>query len=179
MPAKTYLQQVAGRLKQMPFTTVSTGAANGGDGVGLGDDGKLHQSLLPDGYAPATWTGVASEAIAAGRLVNIYPDTVGGQPVTRARLADASAAGKRAWGYAQQGASAGSPVTVWFGGANSAVSGLTPGGDVFLSATTPGGVTSTAPSGASQVVQRVGVAGSATAFMFSAGLEIELAPAAA
>ncbi|GLY32127.1 hypothetical protein [Kineosporia sp. NBRC 101731] len=179
MPAKTYLQQVGGRLKQIAATVVSTGSANGGDIVGLGDDGKLHQSLLPDGFAPATWTGIASETIAAGRLVNIWSDTSGGTPVAKARLADASAAGKRAWGYTQQGAASGGTVTVWFGGANSSVSGLTAGADVFLSASTPGGVTSTAPTGASQVVQRVGVAGSATAFMFAAGLEIELAPAAA
>lgn len=177
MPAKTYLQQVAGRLKQIAATVVSTGSPNGGDIVALDDTGKLDMSLMPSGYAPATWTGTASETIAAGKLVNIWTDTSSGSAVAKARLADASSAGKRASGYAQQGASSGGTITVYFGGANAAVSGLTPGADVFLSASTPGGVTSTAPTAASQVVQRVGVAASATAFMFSGGIDIELAAA--
>lgn len=169
MAAKTYLQQVAGRLKQIAATVVSTGAANGGDIVALTDAGVLDISLLPAGFAPATWTGIASETIGSGKLVNIFSNS----GVANARLADASAVGKRAMGYVPVGVASGASVTVWFAGPNSAASGLTPGADVFLS-TTPGGATSTAPSGSGQIVQRVGIAATATAFMFAPSIETEL-----
>lgn len=169
MAAKTYLQQLGGRLKQIAATAVSTGAPNGGDIVALTDAGVLDISLLPSGFAPATWTGVASEAIGSGKLVNIWSDS----GVAKARLADASAVGKRAMGYVPTGVASGATVTVWFAGANSSVSGLTPGTDVFL-ATTPGGVTSTAPSGSGQIVQRVGIAATTSAFMFAPSIETEL-----
>lgn len=168
MALNPYLIQLGGRLKQKLPTIVSTGAPNAGEIPGLNDAGQLDISLLPAGFAPATWSGVAFEAIGSGKLVNIFWDS----GVAKARLADASAVGKRAIGYVPVGVAAGATVTVWFAGANAAVTGLT-GPDVFLS-TTPGGVTSTAPSGSGQVVQRVGTAASATAFMFSPSIETEL-----
>jgi hypothetical protein len=169
MAAKTYLQQFGGRLKQIAATVISTGAANAGDIVALTDAGVLDISLMPTGIGPNTWSGPATEAIGSGKVVNIYWSS----GVASARLADASSAGKRAVGYAPTGVASGATVTVYFGGANSQVSGLT-GPDVFLSASTPGGVTSTIPTGAGQVVQRLGVAASATSFMFRPEVDIEL-----
>lgn len=170
MPAKSYLQQNLGRLRQVAATVVSTGAANGGDIVALTDAGTLDQSLMPAGIGPTTITLPASEAIGAGKLVNIYAS--GG--VATARLADASVPGKGANGYAPAGVASGANVTIYTGGSNAQAAGLTAGGDVFLSASSPGGVTPTAPSGSGQVVQRVGTATSATAFSFTRGLEVEL-----
>lgn len=168
MPAKTYLQQLNGRLKQIGATVISSGAGNGGDLVALTDAGVLDISLMPSGIGPTTWTGPTTEAIGAGKLVNVYWN--GG--VASARLADASTAGKRAVGFATAAAASGATITINFAGQNAAVSGLS-GPDVFLS-TTQGGVTSTAPSGSGQVVQRVGVAASAAAFMFRPETDIEL-----
>lgn len=171
MPVKPYVQQVAGRLKQMLPTAVSTGAANGGDIVALTDAGVLDISMMPAGIGPTTVTIPATEAIGAGKLVNFYWNS----GVMSARLADASTAGKRANGYAIAAASSGANVTVYRSGVNSQVSGLS-GVDVYL-ATTPGGVTSTAPTGAGQLVQLVGSALSATSLVFSQGIDVENAPA--
>ncbi|MFN0027720.1 MAG: hypothetical protein ACKV2O_11175, partial [Acidimicrobiales bacterium] len=62
--------------------------------------------------------------------------------------------------------------TVYFEGSDTGVTGLTPGVQ-FLS-TTPGLATATAPSGAGQVVQRVGFATSATALNFQSNDPIVL-----
>jgi len=55
----------------------------------------------------------------------------------------------------------GNTGTVYFEGTNNQVTGQTVG-RVFLSATTPGKTTSTAPTAAGHIVQRLGVAYSAT-----------------
>jgi len=57
---------------------------------------------------------------------------------------------------------------------NTQLSGATPG-NVFLSASVPGGFTSTAPSTAGHVVQRLGVATSATTVNFEPSQPIVLA----
>ena len=67
----------------------------------------------------------------------------------------------------------GASATVYFNGTNTAVTGATPG-NVFL-ATTAGSFTSTAPSGAGNVVQYIGCAVSATAINFVRGIPVTLA----
>ena len=115
-----------------------------------------------------TGTVTTSEALAAGDLVNIWNSSG-----AKARKADATTAGKEAHGFVLAAFGSGVPATVYFEGTNTAVTGLTPGPQ-FLN-TTAGAASSTAPSGSGNVVQRVGVAVSATAFNFQLNSPIVLA----
>ena len=139
--------------------TTSAGAEDSGKIPALGATGKLDTSFMPTGIAADTAVVAASEALAAGDLVNIY-DATG----AKCRKADASTAGKEAHGFVLAAVESAANATVYFEGTNNQVTGLTPGRQ-FLS-TTPGGCTATAPSGSAQVVQRVGFATSATSMNF-------------
>ena len=76
------------------------------------------------------------------------------------------ATGKAANGYIANSVTSGNPATVYFSGLVTGQSGLTPG-PVFLSPSSPGGVTQTPPaSGSGDYVQQVGMAVSATAYLF-------------
>lgn len=111
---------------------------------------------------------VSSEALAAGDMVNVWNDA----GTTKVRLASALAKGKDASGWVGQAVVLGATATVNFGAVNSAASALTPG-PLWLS-TTPGKAQSVAPSGAGQVIQRVGFAFSSTEFMFQPQIPITL-----
>ena len=106
----------------------------------------------------------ASENLAAGDLVNIWDDS--GTP--KARLADASAE-KQADGFVLVDVDSGDPAMVFSQGMNDELSGLTGGVEQYLSATTPGAVTATAPTASGHLVQRVGKAYSATVLDFKKG----------
>jgi hypothetical protein len=93
--------------------------------------------------------------------------------VAKVRKADATTAGKFAHGYVLAAVNNGDPATVYFEGTNTQVSGAVPG-QTFLS-TTAGGFTATAPSAAGNVVQRLGVAVSATEINFERSQPIVLA----
>lgn len=124
--------------------------------------------MMPTGVAADVALVTASEALSAGDLVNIWNSTG-----AKVRKADASTAGKEAHGFVIAGVAGAGVATVYFEGSNGMVTGQTPG-VVYLS-TTPGLTTSTAPSVAGQVVQRVGFATSATAVNFQAQEPIVLA----
>lgn len=111
---------------------------------------------------------VASEAVSAGQYVNIFND--GG--IAKVRLAAATAPSLQAHGYAKTSGAAGDTIQVSFDGLNTNALGQTPG-LVFLS-TTPGMGTDTPPAAAGQIVQRIGVAVSATEMSFNLGLPITL-----
>lgn len=132
--------------------------------------GRIDVSVLPTGVGPDTAVIVASEALAAGDLVNIWNN--GG--TANVRKADGSTSGKEAQGYVLAAVSAEANATVYFEGSNAQVTGLTPGRQ-YLSATTPGKSTAVAPSGAGQVVQVVGFATRATSLNFQSELPITLA----
>lgn len=119
---------------------------------------------MPTGIGADVAVVDASENIAAGDFVNIWND--GG--AAKVRKADASAAGKEAHGFVLAAVTSGNPATVYFEGTNDQVTGQT-AGPVYLSATVPGAATSTPPSTAGQVVQRIGVATSATSINVECG----------
>lgn len=150
-------------------TQTSAGAADAAKVVALDSTGRIDNSMMPAGIGADTAIIVASEALSAGDFVNIW-DSTG----AKVRKADASTAGKEAHGFVLAAVSNGGNATVYFEGPNTQVTGLTPG-NVFLSASTPGLATNTAPSGTGQVVQRLGVATSATAINFEAAQPIVLA----
>lgn len=161
MAADKYLYNNAGVLTEKSATQSSAGAGDAGKIPALDETGRLASSMMPVGIGADTAAIVASENLAAGDFVNIYNDA----GTAKARKADASTAGKYAHGFVLDAVTSGNPATVYFEGPNTQVSGATPG-EVFLSSTTPGGFTSTAPTGAGKVVQKVGVAVAATNINF-------------
>ncbi len=137
--------------------------------VKLGGDGKLDSSVLPTGIGADTAIIVASEALSAGDLVNIWNNS----GTANVRKADATTAGKEAHGFVLSAVTSGNNATVYFEGTNTQFTGLTPGRQ-YLS-TTAGKSSATAPSGSGQVVQIVGFAISATAMNFNSEVPIILA----
>ncbi|MGD9687235.1 MAG: hypothetical protein AB7U43_09725 [Desulfobacter sp.] len=148
--------------------TSSAGAGDSGKLPALDGAGRLDASFMPTGIGADVGTIEASEALAAGDFVNIY-DATG----AKCRKADATVAGKEAHGFVLAAVDSGNNATVYFEGTNTQVSGQTPG-RVFL-ATTAGQATATAPSGSGNVVQRIGIAISATAVNFQYQIPIVLA----
>jgi len=137
----------------------SAGAGDAGKVVQLDGAGKIDSTMMPTGIGADTASITTSEALAAGDFVNLHNSTG-----AKVRKADATTAGKEAHGFVIAGAAAAAQATVYFEGTNTAVTGQTPG-NVFLS-TTAGLATGTAPQAAGNVVQRLGLAISATAINF-------------
>lgn len=149
-------------------TVTSAGAGDAAKIAQLDGSGRLDTSVMPVGIGADTTTITTSEALAAGDFVNIHNSSG-----AKVRKADATAAGKEAHGFVLSSASSGASATVYFEGTNTAVTGQTPG-PVFL-LTTAGTAGSTPPSSAGNVVQKLGVATSATAINFERGEQIVLA----
>ncbi|MEZ2293930.1 hypothetical protein [Variovorax sp. RCC_210] len=150
-------------------TTTSAGAGSAGKVAALDGSGRLDSTMLPVGIGADTATILASEALSAGNLVNIYNNA----GTANVRKADATTQGKEAHGFVLGAVASGANATVYFEGTNTAMTGLTPGPQ-FLN-TTAGGATSAAPSASGNVVQRLGIAVSATALNFEASDPIVLA----
>jgi hypothetical protein len=159
MAAHKFLKNNAGVITEEAAITTSAGASDDGKIPALDAAGKLDTSFMPTGIGADTAVVAASEALAAGDLVNIY-DASG----AKCRKADASTAGKEAHGFVLASVLNEGNATIYFEGGNTQVTGLTPGKQ-YLS-TTPGLAAATAPSGSGQVVQRVGIAASATLLNF-------------
>lgn len=140
--------------------TTSAGAGDSGKLPALDGSGRLDTSFMPVGIGADTAAIATSETLAAGDLVNIWNN--GG--TANVRKADATTSGKEAMGFVLSAFTHPTTATVYFEGSNTAVSGRTPGVQ-FLS-TTAGSTTTTAPSSSGNVVQRVGVATSATNINF-------------
>ena len=143
-------------------TDASAGAGNAGELVALDSNGRIDSSMMPVGIGADTKLIQASENLAAGDFVNIH-DVTGS---ARVRKADASvaAAAEMADGFVLNNVTSGNNATVYFEGANTAVTGLTAGVTYALSHTTPGGVValSAASTTAGHLLQILGVATSAT-----------------
>lgn len=170
MPGQTFLRNVAGTLTEVRGVQTSAGAGDADKIPALDATGRIDSSMMPVGIGAETKTVLASENLAAGDWVNLY-DNAGAINV---RKADATAAGKPADGFVLAAVTSGNNATVYTDGVNTQVSGQTAGADVFL-ATTAGAGTHTAPSGASNVVQRIGKALSATEVVYERDRPITLA----
>lgn len=138
--------------------------------VKMDGTGRIASGILPIGIGADTVDIVASEALAAGDLVNIYNNA----SVANCRKADGSTTAKEAHGFVLAAVISTGTATVYFEGTNTQATGLTPGRQ-YLSATTAGKSSITAPSTAGQTVQIVGFATSATAFNFQSGTNVTLA----
>lgn len=145
-------------------------ATTGADVVVLtGPDGRLDPTLMPTGVGADTASIVASEALSAGTIVNIF-DSGGG--VSRVRRADAGA-GRPADGFVLETYAQDEPARVYFEGFNTQLADLVPG-RAFLSLT-PGGATSTAVTGAGNILQVLGVAYAPTILYFKPERPVYLA----
>lgn len=112
-------------------------------------------------------TAQASADIAAGDLVNLY--TVTG--ALRVQKADGGGTTKPANGYVLAAITSGNSGAVYAYGVMTGLTGLTPGGDCWLSQATAGAVTQTAPNEATtgKIIQLVGKAISASTMLFQPG----------
>jgi len=169
MAAKKFIRLVGGVLTEIFGVQTSAGAANAGDLVSLDDSGRIDGSMMPVGIGADTSNVVASEALAAGDFVNVWNDA----GAFKVRKADATTAGKEAHGFVLAAVASAGTATVYFEGTNTQVSGQTPG-IVYLQ-TTAGQGGATVPSASGNVVQRLGVAVSATAVSFEAQPPVTLA----
>ena len=139
------------------YTTLTGGnAALSGYVPQLGAAGTLDASLIDPSALPQALTLPASQAIPAGRQVNIFSNS-GTESV---RLADATL-GYRADGFVTAAVASGaSAKVVALGGQNSALSGLTADTDYYLGASGQPVATQNATAG--QLDQYLGKAISAT-----------------
>lgn len=154
--AQKPIQLVNGKLTQVEATVISAGAGDAGEIVALDASGKIDPSVLPVGVGPDVKAILASEAIGAGKYVNIY-DNLG---VANIRLADNSNS-RPAHGFVKDAVANAAIGTVYFEGANDDLTGLTSGLRYYLG--TAGGVTATPPAfPAATIHQLVGSAISAT-----------------
>lgn len=138
-------------------TQTSAGAGDAAKVVQLDSSGRIDNTMMPVGIGADTKSLTASETIAAGAWVNVWNDS----GTAKVRNADASN-GRRAHAFSILGAASAASCVIYFEGANTAVSGKTPGATQFLSGTTPGASTETAPSTSGHKIQTLGVATGAT-----------------
>jgi len=151
--------------------TTSAGAADADKLPALDAAGKLDNSFMPVGIAADTASILvaAGNSLSAGDFVNIFDNTG-----PECQLADASDISTQAHGFVIAAYSAAQTAVIYFEGSNDFVTGLT-AGNVFLDAVTAGGVTGAAPSGTAEIVQRLGVATSATSMNVELGQPVVLA----
>lgn len=139
------------------------------DGVGTFPAGVTLPSATGGGGGGTTVTITAGADLPAGSLVNLYNDA----GVGKARLADGSTTGKQADGFVAATILTGATGNLSQTGQITGLSGLTVG-SVWLSDTTPGGFTSTAPTTAGHTMQEVGFATSSTSVIYSRGEPVVL-----
>jgi hypothetical protein len=155
------LHLVNGLPTEVPAVATSAGAGDAGKLPELDSTGRIDTSMMPVGIGADTKLIEASENLDAGDYVNIHNNA----GTANVRKADASAgAAEQAHGFVLNNVTSGNDATVYFEGANTQLSSLTPGTTYVLSHTTPGGVVALASASttAGHIVQILGVATEAT-----------------
>lgn len=170
MAAGKYLKQVAGQITEVQANDSSAGASDAGKMVALDASGKLAESMMPPGISAEVKVLVASEALAARSLVNIWSDS----GTEKARKADASN-GRRANGFVLAAVDLGANATVYLEGTITGLTSKTPGAPQFLSADSAGAMVETPDATSGEISQEVGVAVSATEVSFEPQQPITLA----
>ena len=160
MPEKFLQHDAAGGFREL-IAASAGGVGNANKIPELDVTGRFPTSMMPTGIGAETSDLPAFGALAAGDFVNVFND--GG--TMKVRKADASSGVAPANGFVLAAYVALDTATVYWGGINGSVSGLTPGLQ-FLS-TTPGAGTATAPSATGNIVQRLGLAVDATTILFA------------
>lgn len=158
MAAQKPLQLVSNRPTEVEANQASAGSGDAGKLVALRDsDGKIDESMFPPGFGADTRVIDCSEDLDAGDYINVHDSS--GEKVRKADASTANA-GKMAHGFVLNNYTSGTPCTVYFEGANTALTGLTPGLTYVLSNVTPGGVLAlaSAPTTSGHILQTLGVA---------------------
>lgn len=158
MAGEKFLKESNGKIQEA-VATQTGGSGNENKIPSLDAAGLLDPTMLPTGVGPDTASIVASENLSAGDFVNIWDD--GGTAKVRKAIADGT--DKTADGFVLASVTSPASALVYFEGRNTARSGLSIGTVLYLSDSTAGSVTVTAPSGTGQEIQRLGKAYSATA----------------
>lgn len=136
-------------------STTSSGTSSSGEFIATNSSGKIDISFLPPGIGEDAIIAIAGESLSSGDMV--YIDNLG-----KVFKADATTIAKQARGYVTESFASGVNAKVFFDDSNSFLTGLTPGATYFLSASTPGKVTTTPPTTSGTIIQEVGFASSAT-----------------
>ncbi len=159
MAAQGFLDRVLGKTKRIIASVTGTA-----DAIPAGDaTGRLDISWMPVGVGAEVIICASFEDLTAGNFINLFLS--GG--VIKARKADATTAGKPAHGFVLANVTAPANATVYgLSNTNTALSGLTIGTDYYLS-TTPGATTATAPTGAGNLSQYLGIASLTTEIVFT------------
>ena len=165
--ADKFLKQNNGVLEELSPITVSAGATDAGKIPALNAAGQFDPSFIEG--SDVSRSMMAFEALAAGDFINLYNDA----GTIKLRKTDAN--GKPADGFVLTAIGAGASGVAKFEGVNSQLAGLTPGTTYYLSNVTPGGVTNTPPTTAGHLVQKLGIALSATEILFEPHPPIKLA----
>jgi len=168
--ADKYIKNNSGQLAEVEATVTSSGAGNAGDIVALDGSGKLDTTVLPSGIGATTKLAATTENLSAGDLVNLYNDS----GTIKARKADASN-GRRAHGFVLSAVTSPNNATVYLDGTITGLTSLTPGAAYYLSGSTAGAATATAPTTSGYISQEIGVALSATEINFEEQQPITLA----
>ena len=162
MAGEKFLQLNNGVPTGKEAIQISSGAADAGKIPALDAAGKFDASMMPVGVAAEADSATASEALSAGDFVNPYASSG-----LKARKADASAVGKAATHFCLAAVANAATGTFYrISQLNNQRTGMTPGATQYLSTSTPGGTQETVPSVTGQVVQRLGIARSATELIF-------------
>jgi hypothetical protein len=160
MAIKKFLKIGSTGITEEGAVATSAGAGDVDKIPQLDANGKLDITFMPTGVGGDTQTLTAGEALSAGNLV--YVNASG-----NVLKADASSEAKEAVAFVTSAISNAATGTVYFGsGIITGLTGLTAGSRYFLSGTTPGAVTTTAPTGTGKIVQQVGRAISTTVLYF-------------
>lgn len=159
MPDKFLQHDAAGGFREVEATAVG-GAGQANKIPALDLSGRLDTTMMPTGIGAETSAIEAFGALAAGDFVNVFND--GG--IAKVRKADASTGVAPANGFVLAAYLTGETATVYWGGLNNQVSGLTPG--MHYLSTTPGASNHVAPSASGNIVQRLGFAVSSTVINF-------------
>ena len=168
MSTNKFLTVVSGVTRLVQAIASSAGAGDADKVVATGSDGKIDVTLMPTGIGPNVALIEASENLAAGDFVNIH-DSTG----AKVRKADASN-GRSAHGFVLSSVTSGQDATVYRSGSNTALTSLTPGASYYLSTSSAGLPTATAPTASGTIVQQLGVAESTTAIIFEYDAPISL-----
>ncbi len=135
--AQRFMTLASGLRKLVEALVTSAGAADAGKIIATNAEGKLDTSLLPAGIGANVQLVNASEALGAGKFVNLW--NAGG--TLKARLADNSNA-RQAHGFVKAAVSIGNPVEVYpLDVSNTNMTALVVGSRYYLD--TAGGATAT------------------------------------
>lgn len=159
MPDKFLQHDAAGGFREVE--AAATGGAGQANKIPALDlSGRLHTTMMPTGIGAETSSIQAFGPLAAGDFVNVFNDS----GIAKVRKADASSGVAPANGFVLEAVSTGANATVYWGGLNNQLTGLTPG--LLYLSTTPGQATSTPPFASGNIVQRIGFAASSTVVNF-------------